>query len=48
VFGAATLDRLLVGGRELVSDGHLLSADEEQLAQAAKWAAETLEARAAA
>jgi cytosine/adenosine deaminase-related metal-dependent hydrolase len=48
VFGAAKLDRLFVGGRELVADGRLLTADEEELGRSARWAAETLQARATA
>jgi cytosine/adenosine deaminase-related metal-dependent hydrolase len=48
VFGAATLDRLFIGGREVVSGGRLLTADEDELGRAARWAADTLTARAAA
>jgi cytosine/adenosine deaminase-related metal-dependent hydrolase len=46
VFGAPTLERLFVSGRELVADGRLLSADEEALAAAATAAAAILRARA--
>ena len=47
VFGAPTLDRLFVSGRELVADGHLTVADERALARGAAAAAATLRARAA-
>jgi cytosine/adenosine deaminase-related metal-dependent hydrolase len=46
VFGAPTLQRLFVSGRELVAGGRLLSADEDALAAAAAIAAATLRARA--
>lgn len=46
VLGAPRLERLWVGGRELVSDGHLASADESALAAAAGGAACRLRERA--
>jgi cytosine/adenosine deaminase-related metal-dependent hydrolase len=46
VFGAAKLDRLFVGGRPIVAAGRLLTADEDELARAARRAAETVRARA--
>jgi cytosine/adenosine deaminase-related metal-dependent hydrolase len=47
VFGAPTLDRLFVSGRELVADGHLKVADERTLARGAAEAAARLRVRAA-
>jgi cytosine/adenosine deaminase-related metal-dependent hydrolase len=44
VFGAPTLERLIVGGRPIVAAGHLLTADEDDLARAAAQAAATLQA----
>ena len=46
VFGAPTLDRLYVNGREVVADGHLVTADETALAAAAGRAGATLRAGA--
>ena len=46
VFGAPALERLWVGGRPVVVDGHLTGADEAQLAAAARRAASDLAARA--
>jgi cytosine/adenosine deaminase-related metal-dependent hydrolase len=48
VFGAPKLDRLFVGGRTIVDGGRLVTADEDELGQAARKAAEELRARAAA
>ncbi len=45
VFGPARLDRLFVGGREILRDGHLLTADEDALAREAGQAAATLRRR---
>ena len=47
VFGAPALHRLFVGGRQVVSEGRLLTADEEDLARQAGRAAEALRVRAA-
>jgi cytosine/adenosine deaminase-related metal-dependent hydrolase len=44
VFGAPTLDRLVVGGRTIVEHGHLTTADEEELAGAAAKASAALRA----
>ncbi len=46
VFGAASLDRLLVGGRQIVAAGRLLTADADELGRSAALAADTLRARA--
>jgi cytosine/adenosine deaminase-related metal-dependent hydrolase len=46
VFGAPQLERLFVGGRQIVVDGRLLSADEDALGHEAGRAAATLRARA--
>ncbi len=46
VFGAPRLDRLFVGGRQVVADGRLCTADEEALGRAAKRAARELRTRA--
>jgi hypothetical protein len=46
VFGAASLDRLFVGGRPIVAGGRLLTADADELGRAAGVAADTLRARA--
>jgi cytosine/adenosine deaminase-related metal-dependent hydrolase len=46
VFGAPSLDRLFVGGRQVVSEGRLLSTDEEELGRAAGRAAQALRVRA--
>ena len=48
VFGAPSLGRLFVGGRPIVADGHLLTADETALAREAGRAAAALQTRAAA
>ncbi len=48
VFGAASLDHLLVGGRTVVSGGRLVTADQESLGRAALAAARELRARAVA
>ncbi len=47
VFGAPRLDRLFVGGRPIVQDGQLLTADEHALAHEAGRAAADIRARAA-
>jgi cytosine/adenosine deaminase-related metal-dependent hydrolase len=47
VFGAPRLERLFVGGRPIVHDGHLLTADEDALALEAGRAAAGVRARAA-
>jgi cytosine/adenosine deaminase-related metal-dependent hydrolase len=46
VFGAPSLERLFVGGREVVADGHLLTADVDRLAAAAAAASADLRAEA--
>ena len=46
VFGAPSLEQLIVGGRTLVAEGHLTSADEHVLAGNAAAAAATLRSRA--
>ncbi len=46
VFGAPALERLWVGGRPLVSEGHLLTADASALGDGARRAARELETRA--
>jgi cytosine/adenosine deaminase-related metal-dependent hydrolase len=48
VFGAASLDRLLVGGRTIVSGGRLVTTDQEALGHAAMLAARELRARSVA
>lgn len=45
VFGAPSLEHLVVGGRRVVGDGHLLTADPRDLATAAARAAATVAGR---